>query len=178
VETVLCRAVPYAPAEWRRLLCSVALGFATVGNPPPAIPPAATRLVAALSPAGRRARPGERTLEPRLVHVIVDAADVAELGAAARTLGRQLLAAPAAAGPVGSPVPVRRGSSVALPELVRDLALVHGLLDLDPGIDGVVLRRWGADGPLFTPPPPEALAAHHRLAGRVLAMWDAGTRPD
>ncbi|WP_344421640.1 hypothetical protein [Pseudonocardia ailaonensis] len=174
MERGLCRAVPYAPADWRRLLCSVALGFAATGNPPPSLSPAATRLVAALAPAARRARPGEHHLEPRLVHVTVDADDVAELGSHARALGRQLLATPAAAGTGSSAGP--GPSAVALPDLVRDLAMVHGLLDLDPGVDGIVLRRWGADGPLIVPPPPEALEAHHHLAGRVFAMWDAGTR--
>jgi hypothetical protein len=57
---------------------------------------------------------------------------------------------------------------------LRTQALVHGLLDLDPGEDGEVLRYWGADGPLFTAPPPVALAAHGRLAARVHTLWAAG----
>jgi hypothetical protein len=148
------RALPVAPAEWERLAAAVAAGVPG---------PAARRLGVALRPAVAPSPPGVRWLSPRLLFVRVDPEDVAVLGATARGLGARLLPCPSA--PVGVD---------ALSTLVWDLALVHGLLDLDPGEDAEILRYWGADGPLLATPPPVAVAAHHRLAARVHTLWDAG----
>ncbi|WP_220187682.1 hypothetical protein, partial [Pseudonocardia pini] len=82
--------------------------------------------------------------------------------------------APSATPVVDRPV-LDRAETLALSAVVWDMALVHGLLDLDLGGDVEVLRYWGADGPLFTAPPPVALAAHRRVAARVYALWTAGS---
>lgn len=151
----LRRALPVDPGEWRRLVGSVVSGLD---------PHTGGRLREALRPATTPQR-GLRWLSPRLVFVRVRQVDVAVLGETARALGAQLLPG----SPADSPV-----ATEGLSTLVRDMALVHGLLDLDPGEDGEVLRYWGADGPLVVIPPPVALAAHRRLAARVHTLWEAG----
>ncbi|GAA4683504.1 hypothetical protein GCM10023215_17380 [Pseudonocardia yuanmonensis] len=183
------RALPYAPGEWTRLVASMVMGLATLAGTarPSALPPGLAlecgcHLVAVLDPACRSARRGERHLSPHLVYVTVDPGDVAVLGAAARELGSRLLphtpgpADPAAPSPVLDP-PIT-GTAAALTVLVPDMTLVHVLLDTDHGSDADVLRRWGADGPVVATPPPEALAAHHRVAARVLHLWRAGLGDD
>ncbi|MCF7553479.1 hypothetical protein [Pseudonocardia sp. WMMC193] len=149
------RALPVAPADWRRLVDSVASAVDRA---------TARRLRSALLPATTARREPWR-LSPPLVFVRVRPEDVAEIGAAGRRLGTALLP--------GRRAPAAPVATEALAVLVRDLALVHGLLDLDPGEDAEVLRHWGADGPLFTAPPPVAVAAHHRLAARIHALWQA-----
>ncbi|MFR9801986.1 hypothetical protein ACL02T_06735 [Pseudonocardia sp. RS010] len=181
------RALPYAPGEWTRLVSSVVTGLATVAGaargtslPRGLALECGRHLVAALGPACRPARPGERYVSPHLVYLTVDFGDVAVLGAGARDLGARLLP-PGVPGPAGpSPVldPPVTGTGVALPVLVPDMTLVHVLLDTDHGTDADVVRRWGADGPVFGTPPPEALAAHHRIAARVLTLWRAGLAGD
>ncbi|MCE3551628.1 hypothetical protein LWC33_09195 [Pseudonocardia sp. RS11V-5] len=187
-ETDVRRALPYAPGEWTRLVSSVVLGLATVaGSAQPGPLPArlvlecGRHLVAALDPACRPARRGEQHLDPHLVYVTVDPADVTLLGAAARELGTRLLpwmpSAPAGPSPVPeTPVldPPATGTAEALAVLVPDMALVHVLLDTDHGTDTDTVRRWGADGAVFRTPPPAAVAAHHRVAARVLWLWRAG----
>jgi hypothetical protein len=183
------RAVPYAPGEWARLVSSAVTGFATLARStrPGSLPPGLAlecghHLVAALDSACRPARRDQRHLSPHLVYVTVDPGDVAVLGAAARDLGTRLLPhVPGPGDPAGpSPVldPPATGTASALTVLVPDMTLVHMLLDTDHGTDTDVLRRWGADGPVFETPPPEALAAHHRVAARVLWLWRAGLADD
>jgi hypothetical protein len=137
----------------------------------------ARRLQAAMAPAVEGGPCGVRHLSPRLVFVTVDAGDVAVLGEAARTLGASLLPAAPTAASSAAPVLDRADTTAALSAVVWDMALVHGLLDLDPGSDAEVLRHWGTDGPLFTTPPPVAVAAHRRTAARVHALWAAGRHP-
>lgn len=149
------RALPVAPADWERLVDSAASAVD---------PETARRLRAALLPATTARREPWR-LSPPLVFVRVRPEEVAAIGAAARRLARQLSP--------GRRTPAAPAATEALAVLVRDLALVHGLLDLDPGEDAEVLRHWGADGPLFTAPPAVAIAAHPRLAARVHALRHA-----
>jgi hypothetical protein len=179
----LRRALPYAPGDWQRLSTAVSLGLAATPGAPLGADPAvrvaaAQRLQAALAPSLEGGPRSGRHLGPRLVFVTVAAADVALLGEAAHTLGAGLLptattgaqaAAPASDRPV-----LDRADTTALAAVVWAMALVHGLLDLDLGEDVEVLRYWGADGPLFTAPPPVALAAHRRVAARVYALWTVG----
>lgn len=105
--------------------------------------------------------------------VTVDATDVDVLGRAARELGASLL-------PGGRPdvaaALCRAAEAVGCgpDDLLVQLARIHGVLDLDLGADGEVLRLWGADGPVFVTPPDEALAAHRRTAARVYRMWHGG----
>jgi hypothetical protein len=179
------RALPYAPGDWIRLVSSAVRGLATVAGtarsgplPPGLVLECGRHLVAALAPACRAAPRDEPHLVPHLVYVTVDSGDVAVLGAAARELGTRLLPhAPGSGDPAG-PSPVldlpATGTAAALTLLVPDMTLVHVLLDTDHGTDVDVLRRWGADGPVFGTPPPEALAAHHRVAARVHTLWRAG----
>ena len=179
------RALPYAPGEWARLVSSAVMGLATVAGSTQVSSLASglvlecgRRLVTALDAACRPARRGEQHLSPHLVYVTVDPGDVVVLGAAARELGLRLLPhVPAPGDPGGaSPVldPPATDAPAALSVLVPDMTLVHVLLDTDHGSDTDVLRRWGADGPVFDAPPPEAIAAHHRVAARVLMLWRAG----
>ncbi|MCE0764681.1 hypothetical protein LWC35_17450 [Pseudonocardia kujensis] len=187
------RALPYAPGEWARLVSSVVAGLATVAgsNRPSPLPPGLVlecghHLVVALDPVCRTACRTEQHLSPHLVYVTVDPGDVTVLGAAARELGTRLLP-PAPGGAAGpwwgpeSPVPESpvldppaTGTAEAPAVLVPDMTLVHVLLDTDHGTDTDVLHRWGADGAVLGTPPPEALAAHHRVAARVLTLWRAG----
>jgi hypothetical protein len=136
------------------------------------------QLVAALDPACRPARRGEPHLSPPLVYVTVDPGDVTVLGAAALELGTRLLPHPPGSGDPAGPSSVldlpATGTAATLSLLVPDMTLVHVLLDTDHGTDIDVLHRWGADGPVFETPPPEALAAHHRVAARVHTLWRAG----
>jgi len=174
----LWRALPAVPGEWIRLSSAVGLGMASAGGSAQSSGPeaaaalaAAGRLQRALAPATRRPPPGG--LSPALVFVTAEAEDVAALGVAARRLGAGLL--PAEPGVSGTAAPTV-GLSGRLSGLVWDMALVHALLDLDPGEDGETLRCWGADGPMVVGPPPVAVAAHRRLAARVYALWTTGRR--
>ena len=183
------RALPYAPGEWTRLVSSVVMGLATLagtarpGTPSPDLAlECGRRLVDVLEPACRPAGPGEPHLSPHLVYLTVDPGDVAVLGGATRELGSRLLPHPAGPADPGGPSPVldppATGTAAALAVLVPDMTLVHVLLDTDHGSDTDLLHRWGADGPVFRTPPPEALAAHHRVAARVLTIWRAGLGGD
>lgn len=179
------RVLPYAPGEWIRLVSSAVMGLATVAGsahvsalPSGLVLECGRHLVTALDAACRPVRRGEQHLSPHLVYVTVDPGDVVVLGAAARELGLRLLPNVLAPNEAGGPWPVLDPPSTdapaALSVLVPDMTLVHVLLDTDHGSDTDVLRRWGADGPLLGAPPPEALAAHHRVAARVLTLWRAG----
>ncbi len=103
----------------------------------------------------------------------VDADDVDVLGRAARALGASLL--PGGHPDVASTL-CRAAEAVGCDpdELLVQLARVHGVLDLDLGADGEMLRLWGADGPVFVTPPGEALVAHRRTAARIYRMWHGG----
>jgi len=88
------------------------------------------------------AQPGLVARLPRLVFVTVDLDDV--------TVLRRLVHRPGA--PAG-------------------LVTLADVLDLDLGADGVLVRNWGADGPVLIAPPPAVLAALGRIAGRVHTRW-------
>ncbi|MEQ3554359.1 hypothetical protein WIS52_28165 [Pseudonocardia nematodicida] len=106
---------------------------------------------------------------PGLCLVPVRPDDVATLGAAAVVLGRGLLPGgePRAAAVLGR---AASGCGTGPADLVRDLARVHGVLDLDLAADGellYVLAGVGTGGG-------RAADAGERATERVLTMWRAG----
>lgn len=134
------------------------------------------RLDAEVRPAQSRSsvRPGVPYAD--LVFVSVDVADIAAVKTAALDMAGQGsgYAAPVAEGAGAGVVTLRPVGLAGRPQC--ELARVHGVLDLDLGRDGEILREWGADGPLFARPPGEALAAQRRIAARVYAIWKAHGR--
>lgn len=153
-ERAVRRALPRLGPRWPTVRARVSAALVDLAGGDAGFLPAVAawdRVDAAVS-AAHAARPGP--VGPRdLVFVSVDPVDAALVVDAL---------APVVLAPLLHRAP--GGTDVLLAGLRAALAD-------DLGSDGDVLREWGADGPMFVAPPGAALAAHRRIAARVLTAW-------
>lgn len=172
------RALPRLGPDWVRNVGLVSgLLLDLLDEPPPDATPlrpalrAWARVAIALRAAQERP-PVSGSPCPDLCLVAVSPDDVDTLGAAARALGRAMLAGCEN----GTAAALARAASAVDSTPVRllvTLTRMHGVLDLDLGSDGELLagaRAGGSD--------PKVDAARNRVADRVGRMWRAGAEEE
>ena len=159
-DTVL-RAVPRVGSRWDALEDGISLPLVRLGSD---VLPAWWRISAAVRAEQERPPyPGGPC--PDLCLVTVLPSDVDALGRCARELGAAFL--PGRDASVIRAALAGTGRSPA--DLVAGLARLHGVLDIDPGVDGALLHVLAG----IRTDAADARAAHARVAERVGRMWAA-----